>query len=65
MMTTEPKKKRVKKVEELEMKFFTCIGCGQKKFDWNEQCTGITSIKCLWCAKYPKQKIRTPIKDEK
>jgi hypothetical protein len=42
--------------DEPEMKMYVCSGCNIKLFDIKHYFTGVDSIKCMWCTKYPKPK---------
>lgn len=41
---------------EPEMLTYTCQGCGGRFADIGEYFYGVNSIKCIWCAKFPKAK---------
>jgi hypothetical protein len=41
-----------------EMFTYICVGCKQKFPDTGLYFNGVSSTKCIWCAKFPKVKSR-------
>lgn len=38
-----------------EMLVYVCAGCKRQYPDSKQYFTGVASVKCLWCAKFPKE----------